>query len=39
MFLQYLKKRIIDEVYFLHADIHESFLQADTNILGVFSQT
>ena len=38
-FLQYLNKRNIDKVYFLHADKHESFLQVDTNILSVFSQT
>ena len=33
IFLQYLKKKDIDEVYFLQADKHESFLQVDTIIL------
>ena len=28
-----------DEVSFLHADKHESFLQVDANILGTFDQT
>ena len=37
-FLQYHKKNV-DEVYFLHADKRKSFLQVDTNILGVFDQT
>ena len=31
-FLQYLKKEVSDEVDFLHADKHESFLQIDTMI-------
>ena len=31
--LQYLKKEVSDEVYFLHADKHESLLQIDTMIL------
>ena len=31
----YLKKEVIDEVYFWHADKHQSLLQADTIILGV----
>ena len=31
--------RKIDEVYFLHAIEHESFLQIVTNILGMFGQT
>ena len=35
IFLQSLKKRVC----FLHADKYESFLQDDTNILGVFGQT
>ena len=35
MSLQYLKKEIRDEVDFLHADKHQSFLQADFNTLGV----
>ena len=39
IFLQYRKEKKIDKVYFLHADKHESFLQGDTNILGVFGQT
>ena len=30
--LQYLKKEMSDEVDFLHADKHESFLQIDTVI-------
>ena len=30
--LQYLKKEASDEVDFLHADKHESFLQTDTMI-------
>ena len=28
--LQYFKKEVSDEVDFLHADEHESFLQIDT---------
>ena len=35
MSLQYLKKEVRDEVDFLHADKHQSFLQADFNTLGV----
>ena len=35
MFLQYLKKEVRDEVDFLHADKHESFLQVDFNILSI----
>ena len=30
--LEYLKKEVSDEVDFLHADKHESFLQIDTMI-------
>ena len=30
--LQYLKKEVRDEVYFLNADKHESFLQIDNCI-------
>ena len=30
--LQYLKKEVSDEVDFLHADEHKSFLQIDTMI-------
>ena len=37
MSLQYLKKEIIDEVDFLHADKHQSFLQVDFNTLGKVS--
>ena len=37
IFLQYLKKKNIDALYFLHTDKHESFLQVDTSILGVWS--
>ena len=32
--LQYLKKELSDEIHFLHADKHESFLQIDTMIFG-----
>ena len=32
--LQYLKKKVSDEVEFLHADKHESFLQVNTMILN-----
>ena len=35
MSLQYLKKEVRDEVDFLHADKHQSFLQVDFNILGI----
>ena len=38
IFMQYLKKKNIDEVYFLHPDKPESFLQVDTDILVVFGQ-
>ena len=31
--LQYLKKKVSDEVDFLHLDKHESLLQLDTMIL------
>ena len=34
MFLQYLKKEVRDEVNFLHADKHQSYLQGDFNTLG-----
>ena len=33
--LQYLKKKVRDEVDFLHADKHQSFLQVDFNTLGI----
>ena len=33
--LQYLKKEVRDEVNFLHADKHESFLQVDFNTLDI----
>ena len=33
--LQYLKKEVRDEVDFLHADKHQSFLQFDPNTLGL----
>ena len=33
MSLQYLKKEVSDEVDFLHADKHKSFLQLDTMVL------
>ena len=29
------KKEVRDEVYFLHADKHQSFLQADGNNFGI----
>ena len=35
MSLQYLKKEIRNEVYFLHADKHQSFLQVDFNTLVI----
>ena len=35
MSLQYLKKEVRDEVDFLHADKHQSFLQVDFNIFGI----
>ena len=34
MSLHYLKKEVRDEVDFLHADEHQSFLQVDFNTLG-----
>ena len=34
IFVQYLRKNNVNEVYFLYADKHESFLQVDTNILA-----
>ena len=35
MSLQYHKKEVRDEVDFLHADKHQSFLQVDFNTLGI----
>ena len=35
MSLQYLKKEVRDEVYFLHSDKHQSFQQVDFNTLGI----
>ena len=35
MSLRYLKKEVRDEVDFLHADKHQSFLQVDFNTLGI----
>ena len=35
VFLQYLKKKFRDEVDFLHAGKHQSFLQVDFNTLGI----
>ena len=35
MSLQYLKKEVRDEVDFLHADKHQSFLQVHFNTLGI----
>ena len=34
MSLQYLKKEVRDEVNFLHANKHQSFLQVEFNTLG-----
>ena len=39
IFLQYLKKKNIDEVYFLLADEQIEFPKVETNILVVFGQT
>ena len=36
--MSYLKKEVIDEVYFWHADKRQSYPQVDTIILGVRSQ-
>ena len=37
---QYLKKEVIDEVDFLHADKHESFLQVDTmSLMGMVKRS
>ena len=35
MSLQCLKKEARDEIYLLHANKHQSFLQADFNTLGI----
>ena len=35
MFLQYLKEDVRDEVDFLDADKHQSFLQVDFDTLGI----
>ena len=35
MSLQHLKKEVRDEVDFLDADEHQSFLQVDSNTLGI----
>ena len=35
MFLQYLKKKVRDEVSFLHADKDQSFLHVNFNTLGI----
>ena len=35
MFLQFLKKEVRDEVDFLHADKHPSFVQVDFNTLDI----
>ena len=37
--MQYIKKKRSDEVYLGHVDKHQNFLQVDTIILGVHSQT
>ena len=39
MSLQYLKKEVRDEVDFLHADKHVSFIQIDTVIFDGDGQT
>ena len=39
IFLQYLKKKNIDEVYFLLADKQIKFPKVETNILVAFGQT
>ena len=36
IFLPDPQKKILVKFFFLHADEHESFLQTDTNILGVW---
>ena len=36
--LQYLKKKVRDEVDFLHADKHQSFLKGDTIIIDGHNQ-
>ena len=38
MSLQYLSKYVKDEVDFLHADKHQSFLQGDTIIIDGLDQ-
>ena len=38
IWLQYLKKEVNDEVYFLHTDKHRNLLQVDTIILGFCNQ-
>ena len=35
MSLLFLKKEVGDEIYFLHVDKHQSFLQVDFNTLGI----
>ena len=35
MSLQYLKKEVRDEVHFLHADKHQSFLEVNVNTLDI----
>ena len=35
IFLQYLKREVRDEVDFLNADKHQSFLQVDFNTFGI----
>ena len=35
MSLQYLKKEVRDDIDFLHADKHQSYLQVDFNSLGI----
>ena len=35
MSLQYLKKEVKDEIDFLHADKHQSFVKVYSNTLGI----
>ena len=35
MSIQYLKKEVTDEVDFLYADKHQSFLRVDFSVLGI----
>ena len=37
--LRYLNEEVINELYFCHANKHQSLLKADTIILGMYNQT